>query len=115
LQERCGKRAEEFFKREYGNGISNTKDGQSITGFTNHYNKKLNKCFFLLTTSDLPYKDKNKSSSTFIALYDINEQKEYGSFFKMQKDNMGFECKVSGKVCNSQDEWEALVKPYMEE
>jgi hypothetical protein len=115
LQERCGKRAEEFFNRGYGNGISNTKDGQSISGYTSHYNKKMNKCFFLLTTSDLPYKDKKKSASTFITLIDINEQKEYGNFFKRLKDNFGFVCKVADKVCNSQDEWDALIKPYMEE
>lgn len=115
LQERCGKRADEFFKREYGNGISNNKDGQSISGYTNHYNKKLNKCFFLLTTSDLPYKDKKNSASTFITLFNINEQKEYGNYFKRLKDNFGFVCKVSDKVCHTQDEWEALIKPYMEE
>ncbi len=39
LQERCGKRAEEFFKREYGSGISHTEDGYSMSGYTNHYNK----------------------------------------------------------------------------
>jgi hypothetical protein len=115
LQERCGKRAEEFFKQGYGNGINNTKDGQSIDGYTNHYNKKMNKCFFLLTTSYFPYKDKKTSNSIFITLFDINEQKEYGSFFKRLNDNFGFVCKVSDKVCHSQDEWEALVKPYMEE
>lgn len=115
LQERCGKRAEEYFKREYGNGISNTKDGQSMTVYTNHYNKKLNKCFILLTTTNVTYKDKKVSSSTFRSLYDINENKEYGIFFKRDNDNFVFECKVSDKVCNSEDEWEALIKPYMEE
>jgi len=39
LQERCGKWAEELFKREYG--VSNTKNGQAITGYRNHYSKVL--------------------------------------------------------------------------
>src|SRR5450759_2885071 len=56
LQERCGKRADELFKREYGNtGITNTKDGQAIAGYKNHYNSKLNKCFVLLTYRAVSY------------------------------------------------------------
>ena len=115
LQERCGKRAEELFKRDYGNGVSNTKDGQAITGYRNHYSTKLNKCFVLLTTTDMPYKDKQKALSILMVLYDINENREYGSFFKRDGDNLPFDCKVAGRVCRSQQEWEALVSPYMDE
>jgi hypothetical protein len=45
LQARCGKQTEEFHKKEFGDGIVTTKDGQAIVSYTNHYNKKLNKCF----------------------------------------------------------------------
>ena len=116
LQERCGKRAEEFFKREYGSGISHTEGGYSMSGYINHYNKKLNKCFFLLTLSDSPYKGKNKSFSTTIELFDINEQNEYGNFYiRPQVDKFPIACKVVDKFCHSQAEWQALIKPYMEE
>ena len=47
LQERCGKKCEEFFKEKYGNGILN--DGKTIVTYQNHYNKKLKKCFFLMS------------------------------------------------------------------
>jgi len=63
LQERCGKRAAELFNLEFGNGISNTKEGQYITDYRNHYSKKLNKCFVLYTTTDVPYKNKKKGVS----------------------------------------------------
>ena len=116
LQERCGKQADEFFKREYGkSGVFNTEDGQAIAGYRNHYNKKLNKCFFLLTYQDLPYKTKKNPSSTVRTLYDINENKEYGEFFQRLGDNHPTECKVSGKLCQSEKEWDALISPYMDE
>lgn len=48
LQERCGKSALEEFKREFGTGISSTKQGTTITSFRNHYNAKRNACMYLL-------------------------------------------------------------------
>lgn len=51
LQERCGKRAKERYKTEVGNNISSDKDFAYTSGYTNHYNAKLNKCFILVTTT----------------------------------------------------------------
>jgi hypothetical protein len=52
LQERCGKRAAEFFGREYGNGTTTIADGSRLlANFENHYNGKLNKCFVCLKTT----------------------------------------------------------------
>ena len=50
LQERCGKRAAEVFKREYSPPVSDTKDGQMRLNYENHYSARLNKCFFLEIT-----------------------------------------------------------------
>jgi hypothetical protein len=48
LQERCGKRAAEVFKSDYGSGgITNTQDGQQNTTYENHYSVTINKCFLL--------------------------------------------------------------------
>ena len=41
LQERCGKRAAELFKQEYGNGLESNR----YALYTDHYNGKLNKFF----------------------------------------------------------------------
>lgn len=112
LQERCGKRAEEEFRREWGNGITNTKEGQSIASYRNHYNSQLNKCFYLLTNQSVPSKDNKSRPSKQITLLDINENKEYGFFFKFN-DGPLMDCAVAGKKCASQTEWEALVAPYM--
>ncbi len=114
LQERCGKRAEEILKPGNDNGISEDDKQLMMTGYRNHYNRKLNKCFVLQTTTTMP-KNKKESPSILEELWDINENKLYGRFFKVKIDNKPFECNVLGEICNSENEWDSLVKPYMEE
>lgn len=48
-------------------------------------------------------------------LWDINDNKVYGWFLKFDKFKNPVNCGVSGKDCNSESEWDSLVKPYMEE
>jgi hypothetical protein len=115
LMERCGKRAEEAFRREYGNGISNTETGQNITAFQNHYSATLNKCFFLEIVTSVNYKETPKSISTTMTLLDLNDHKEYGEYFKRTQDAIPFICAVQDKVCHSETEWRELLKPYMED
>jgi hypothetical protein len=111
LQERCGKRAAERFKQEFGQeGPWKTDDGAAATGYRNHYSSKLNKCFILVTTTNLPTKGALKGqSSTLMQLYDVNENREYGNYFKRDSDPAPFECKVSGRICRSEKEWESLT------
>lgn len=60
LQEQCGKKGEEFYKKNFND-----------SGFyQNHYNKKLNKCFILVDDSEKYRKN----------LFEVNELKIYGSF-----------------------------------
>ena len=104
LQERCGKRAEEYFKRDYGSG----DNGDEHYNYINHYNTKLNKCFMLVTIGSLEKKLIQEK------LIDINENKEYGDII-YKLDNKQMHCMFLDKVCRSKDEWDVLVKPYMEE
>lgn len=48
-------------------------------------------------------------------LVDFNENKEYRSFSKFSKKTYPFGCRFSDKFCESEREWDLLVKPYMEE
>ena len=114
LQERCGKRAEDSFRREYGNGISNTETGQNITSFQNHYSATLNKCFFLEIVTSVNYKETPKNMSTMMTLFDLNDHKEYGEYFKRSQDSIPFICTVQDQICHSEAEWRELLKPYME-
>jgi hypothetical protein len=107
LQERCAKSAADSFKKSYGNeGI--------LTHYSNHYNKNLNKCFILIISTTLP-KGKQEHPSLSKLLYDVNEQKEYASFFMFTDSREIMDCTVLGKPCSSQIEWDTLIKPYMEE
>jgi hypothetical protein len=47
------------------------------------------------------------------ALWDANEKKNYGSYDKF--DPMPLSCWVQEKKCSSKEEWERLVKPFLEE
>ncbi|MCX5864661.1 MAG: hypothetical protein NTW42_06275 [Deltaproteobacteria bacterium] len=117
LQERCANSAKEFFKLNHGSGIFKTKYGQAEAVFTNHYNRKLNKCFVMTTLTDYVYKNSRPeyAKSFVITVLDINDNKECGRFYNIyQQDKPAF-CRVEDKPCHDILEWEALIKPYMEE
>lgn len=83
--------------------------GGITSNYISHYNAKLKKCFSVITTTygTGPYK----------VLYDVNENKDYGRFGIYQPIH-GFApstCEVLEKTCKSEDEWDALVKPFMED
>lgn len=116
LQERCGKQVSTEFKREFGTGIEKTKSGTTITGYRNHFNAKLNACMYLQTSTGFTKVPGKKAAGfNMQRLFDFNENREIGSYFKQDEDARPFECSVSGKICGSKDEWEVLIKPYMEE
>ena len=117
LQERCGKQAGEFFQRKYGDGVFKTKDGQQEIDYSNHYSKKHNKSFVQITTNNVRYKNKKPEvvTSFEILVLDINENKEYGRFVNIYPKDKPALCRVANKSCHDILEWEALIKPYMEE
>ncbi len=105
LEERCGKRADEVFRREY-------ETPPKMRGFTfnyrNHYSPKLNKCFFVeISTSMI---DAHRMSTQY-RLFDLNENKELGSFYKQSDGFMT--CVVGTRPCASEAEWNTLISPYM--
>lgn len=113
LRERCGKRTEEFRKKQFGiKESSGTKDGQTINKYETHYNASLDKCFYLTRSETI---GKNKVTKVE-RLFDVGENKEYGMFTGGNRDTFTI-CVVfveKGKQkCSSEDEWRALIKPYM--
>lgn len=98
IKDKCGERSEkwsESYQQRYP---------QDKFSYENHYNKKLNKCFILVKYSEKPLK----------SLRTIGDNKIYGSFFAKQ-DGKIIICNVLDKKCNSEDEWDSLVNPYMDE
>ena len=111
LQERCGKRAEEIYRKDWGKvGVINHKDYQEIGNFTNHYNKKLNKCFIL--TSSQQYWT-NHTYKEYYELWDINDNKLNGSYYGGNPLGASLQCNVIDTLCNSYKAWESLTKPFM--
>lgn len=109
LEEKCGKIAAEAFKKEYGNGVWTDNEGHHcISNYTNHYNGKLNKCFLVLS-STCPSKPTYHEK----LLYDINENKEYGTLIQLGKTTM--ECDVRNIKCDSEKQWDDFIKSYMTE
>lgn len=109
LQERCGKETREFFAKKYRNGYIRYSNGEYWYKYQNHYNKKMNKCLIIITETG-KY-DKRKE------LFDFNENKELGWFWYLfvNKEWITNRCEVFEKECTSEEEWDSLVKPYMEE
>ncbi len=116
LQEKCAKQAREEFNAE---GLEKEK----FAGFSNHYNVALNKCFVLVENTDP--KTTPGTIWTNKTLVDAFEGKVYGEYMwhsdKVKKywEVPPVQCKVttlSGeeKSCISSDEFDALVKQYME-
>jgi len=96
LQEQCGKRCEEWFKKEY--------EGRKCF-HTNHYNKKMNKCLILVVCSEGGVQNQ--------IVLNVNESKKIGGFSDFGQGLVL--CSMLGKECKSKEEWDSLVKPYMEE
>jgi hypothetical protein len=112
LQEKCGRRCEEVFKKDHGNGIINNEQVSGIITYHNHYNRKLNKCFYIVENVGVR-KNQNNINYKMKFFWDINEMKSYGYF--NYGNNSDLSCDVLGKKCKSEREWDLLVKPYMEE
>lgn len=111
LGEQCGKQAAQIFTKENGTGIEGSeKEIMMLSNYENHYNRKLNKCFYLLTSV---LRDAEGRSGAIKYLRDINENKKYGSV--SSANNQLMNCDVLGKRCHSEDEWNSLIAPYMNE
>jgi hypothetical protein len=108
LSQKCEKKCEEHFRKEYGNGILN--NGKRTVTYESHYNKKLNKCFIILTTNFMIEKYNKRYKEKF--LFDVNYLRDYG--FYHNSGTITF-CDVEKNKCGSEEEWVSLVKPYMEE
>ena len=114
LQEKCAKQAREEFKL-YG------WDKKEMAYVLNHYNSKLNKCFMQIEDTEF----KQGTGTTNKIVSDAFEGKTYASYTWISQNDKQYwevpprDCKVtlpSGeeKICHSSEEFDALVKQYME-
>jgi hypothetical protein len=105
LSARCSNSSVEFVKEKYNDWAG------AVTDYTSHYNRKLNKCFVLAT---FVYGGM-RIGEIDRAMWDINENKRYGQFVPMIDHSRPLVCEILGRRCDSEAEWDSLVRPYMEE
>lgn len=106
LQEKCDKRSKKIFHNEYNDGSIENNIGLFLYKYKNNYNKKLDKCFMVITEDGV--------SERYKKLLDVDENNSYGSVrVNNEQENLG--CYVLEKKCNSEKGWDSIVKPYMEE
>jgi hypothetical protein len=103
-QTSCGASARDWFTKAYAHdrvGVDETRD------FGAHYNQKLNRCFAVL--------NETRSSFVSIQLVDVNENNPIGFYVRPLADKGPSRCEVENKRCNSDEEWNALMKPYVKD
>ena len=98
LQEKCRKQSEDWVEKKY--------KGKKYS-YNNHYNNKLNKCFILVFEKQESISGQN--------LYDVNDNKELGYLVVFNDRGGVFIGYILGKKCETEEEWDKFVKPYMEE
>lgn len=120
LQEKCAAQA----RKEYNASGWNDNKEHPMAGFTNHYNMTLGKCFMVVEdTSEAKPRDGTFFKNKYVT--DAFEGKSYAEYAwksdKVKKywEVKPFVCKVTlpsaeDKNCESSDEWEELVKAYMQ-
>ena len=112
LQERCGNATKAEFNKSWGEtGVVSLKTSTMVANYSNHYNTKLNKCYYLLSTS-VSDNSPNSISIDTKALFDFNENISLGEY--RVRGNKSH-CEFKGVECKSKEAFDALIKPYMEE
>lgn len=113
LQEKCAEGAKKIVSETGGClSVHSTKDYIMSCQYIYHYNKKLDKCFirFDMTTIWRAPKEWKGEREETVQIIDVFEHKMIGEYNSM----LGLK-EVGGRKCNSRTEFEALIKPYMEE
>ncbi len=106
LKEKCEKQSKKIFRKQYNDGTIENSKGIFLYKYKNHYNKKMNKCFMIITEDGILERYKK--------LLDVDENESYGSIrVNNEQENLG--CYLLEKKCKSEDEWDLIVKPYMEQ
>ena len=115
LQEKCAEGAEKLDRDK----CPPYPLRSSCISFEYHYNKKFDRCFARIGYWFGQAKGKDGLNHNYykVGLYDVFENsKPIGEvdFLGLGFDDV-LRCYVGNKRCKSSDEFEALIKPYMEE
>lgn len=93
-----------------------TDDSNSHVRYFGHYNSRLGKCIFLETVSGVSRSPALKRilPRETQRLGDAGENRNLGKFDRWN-DEPPVTCWVQDKKCGSKQEWERLIRPYLED
>ncbi len=116
LQEKCAEGAKKFFFEHlssYGGTWGHFSDEKEWgwNRFTSHYNKRLDECFIRI---DYHFSRKDTTKEKDISGSDVWNAFEE-TFLAGYSAPPFMRCEVREQTCNSQYEFENLLRPYMEE
>jgi hypothetical protein len=117
LQAECGRDARSFantYVAEY-----RRKSPRSSSGMISHYSQRDHRCYAHVWL-DSEYEAGDQGLFHKAVLVDVDENREIGvlSTEVALHDGQRIDvpaCSVRNKKCSSEDEWAALIKPYMEQ
>jgi len=116
LSSKCMRDAKSFFNEKYP-GVEFL--GPQIQGpmyfadYQNHYNKRLNKCYILITTH-FGTVDMGHTYLERTELYDVGDRALIGELNINGKNQKDILCKLYGKECQSVDDFITGIEPYIE-
>ncbi len=112
--QQCRELVAKLSRESWPKGV--TDDGGSRVRFDSHYNSKLGKCVFLETVSGVSRSPALKRilPRETQRLGDADEKRNLGKFDQWN-DEVPVACWVQDKKCSSKQEWERLIRPYLEE
>ena len=101
-----------MFQKEWGGNAVSTNKAHVVASYESHYSPRFSRCFYLEITTTTPRAALDKTNFNTLRLYDLNENKQYGTFIEAAPLHV---CKVQDTPCSSEAEWRVLVKSFMEE
>lgn len=123
LSEQCATRSRDQFRRDWKNGVVSTPQGRMTADFIDHYNARLNTCFYLLTVrqaTDDSGQGGTSADAVGIKLFDIGDGEQYGEYSGpavagSPPTSLPKTCTIEAMYCASRREWDVLLRPYMED
>jgi hypothetical protein len=123
-EERCGKLASAYFSKDYVEGVARndytdpnthkTLYDETRSSFVGHYNNSANKCYVAIQIENSTRLEKAENSATWISLTKITGSGAVGMFHQSSPSPYADVCFIGPQSCASRSEWNALLKPYMQ-
>jgi len=118
MQGKCARDSKLWFDEQWGH-----RDQDTLSlDYHNHYNRSLNKCFALVDyrSGTRPGGRRGQSVLVHESLWTVYENNarlaEFSSryiSYKSESEEKILDCRVDEKTCQSEDEFDNLVQPYM--